>query len=128
MPEIRLNSILTPPARTAQIQTSSQKAQNTKTSFSSILSDALDSTQTVKFSKHAQTRLESRNIALNESDIEKLEGAVDAVSQKGVQDSLVLMNGLAFIVSVPDRTVVTAMPVSEASSNVFTNIDGAVIA
>ena len=128
MPEIRLNSILTPPVGTAQIQTSSQKTQNTKTSFSSILNDALNSTQTVKFSKHAQTRLESRNIALNESDIEKLEGAVDAVSQKGVQDSLVLMNGLAFIVSVPDRTVVTAMPVSEASSNVFTNIDGAVIA
>lgn len=53
---------------------------------------------------------------------------MDEASRKGVRDSLVLMNNLAFIVSVPDRTVVTAMPVDEAGANVFTNIDGAVIA
>jgi flagellar operon protein len=128
MSEIRFNSILTPPVGSSRTVSSKQAENNTKTSFSSILNDALNDAQPIKFSKHAQIRLESRNIGLEKSDIEKLEGAVDAASQKGVQDSLVLMNGLAFIVSVPDRTVVTAMPVSEASSSVFTNIDGAVIA
>lgn len=129
MPEIRFNSILTPPVQTAQAQSSTKQAQNnTDTSFSEILGDALDGTDSVKFSKHAQTRLESRNIELDEGDLKKLGGAVDAASTKGVQDSLILMNGLAFIVSVPDRMVVTAMSVGEASSGVFTNIDGAVIA
>jgi flagellar operon protein len=129
MPEIRFNSILTPPVQTAQAQSSTKQAQNnTDTSFSEFLSDALDGTDSVKFSKHARTRLESRNIELDEGDLKKLGGAVDAASTKGVQDSLILMNGLAFIVSVPDRTVVTAMSVGEAASSVFTNIDGAVIA
>lgn len=128
MPEIRFNSILTAPVQTSQEQNFSQQNQNISTSFSKILSDALTGIDSIKFSKHAQTRLESRNIELCEGDLKKLGGAFDAASEKGVQDSLIVMNGLAFIVNVPDRTVVTAMPVSEASSSVFTNIDGAVIA
>lgn len=126
---MRLNPILSPPLQPTQ--TSSQQSQISKTqsdSFQEILSGEISKNDTVKFSKHAQTRLESRNIELDADDLKKLGGAVDVASQKGVQDSLIVMNGLAFIVSVPDRTVVTAMPMDEASSNVFTNIDGAVIA
>jgi flagellar operon protein len=126
---MRLNPILSPPLQ--QTQTSSQTSQTKETqsgSFQEILSGEISNQDTVKFSKHAQTRLESRNIELGADDLKKLGGAVDVASQKGVQDSLIVMNGLAFIVSVRDRTVVTAMPMDEASSNVFTNIDGAVIA
>lgn len=131
MPEIKFNAILTPPVQVPQAQSSSQQTQSGTSSFSEALSDALtgvNSAGSVKFSKHAQTRLESRNIELDEGDLKKLGGAVDTASSKGVQDSLIVMNGLAFIVNIPDRTVVTAIPVSEASSSVFTNIDGAVIA
>jgi flagellar operon protein len=52
---------------------------------------------------------------------------VEQASKKGVCDSLVLVDSLAFIVNVPSRTVVTAMDQTETNSNVFTNIDGAVI-
>jgi flagellar operon protein len=128
LPEIGIGSIYMPTVQTAQAQIPSKKTQEASASFSEILSGALAETDSVKFSKHAQTRLESRNIELDEGDLQRLGGAVDAASEKGVQDSLIVMNGLAFIVSIPDRTVVTAMPVSEASSSVFTNIDGAVIA
>lgn len=127
VPEIRFNSILTPPVA-AQPQTVSSLSGKSSESFEDILSGAIGASDGVKFSKHAQQRLQSRSIELGEGDLKKLGGAVDAASQKGVQDSLIVMNGLAFIVSVPDRTVVTAMPMSEATSNVFTNIDGAVIA
>lgn len=127
MPDVRFNAILTPPVETLNTQNISKKTEHPSTSFSDILSEALEDADGVKFSKHAQSRLESRNIELDEDNLKKLGGAVDAAAQKGVRDSLILMNGLAFIVDVSDRTVVTAMPVDEASSNVFTNIDGAVI-
>jgi flagellar operon protein len=132
MPEIRFNPILSAgailPVQTSGINSSTKQTQKPSESFSEVFNNALTDTDGVKFSKHAQTRLESRNIELDEGDLKKLGGAVDAASEKGVQDSLIFMNGLAFIVNVPDRTVVTAMSVNEASSNVFTNIDGAVIA
>lgn len=128
MPEIRFNSILTPPVEPLKSQNIGRQAEyGPSAAFEDILSKAIDETDGVKFSKHAQVRLESRHIELDEGNLRKLGGAVDAAARKGVRDSLIVMDGLAFIVDVPDRTVVTAMPVDEASSNVFTNIDGAVI-
>lgn len=128
MPEIRFNSALTSPIQARPTQKTLSKVQENANSFTDILNSAIEDSDSVRFSKHAQTRLDSRNIELDANDLKKLSGAVSDASQKGVQDSLILMNGLAFIVNIPDRTVVTAMPIDEASSNVFTNIDGAVIA
>ena len=84
--------------------------------------------QDLKFSKHAQERLSSRNITLNETDLSSLQQAVSRAQGKGAQDSLVLLRDMAFIVSVPNRTVVTAVDASSLKDNVFTNIDSAVIA
>jgi len=81
----------------------------------------------VKFSKHASQRLESRNISLSDEQSARLENGVKQASDKGINESLVLVDSLAFIVNVPNRTVVTAMEQTETNSNVFTNIDGAVI-
>jgi flagellar operon protein len=84
--------------------------------------------QSVKFSKHAQQRLDSRNITLNEQDKTKIEQAVTMAEKKGSQDSLVLLRDMAFIVNIKNRTVVTAMDKESMSQNVFTNIDSAVVA
>lgn len=81
----------------------------------------------LKFSKHASMRLADRNISLTEDVSRRLEDGVEQASKKGVRESLVLVDSLAFIVNVPNRTVVTAMDQTETNSNVFTNIDGAVI-
>ena len=126
MADIRLNGILTPPIATGQ-SVSTQRSDKSAESFSDILNREIEGGSSLKFSRHAQTRLESRNISLDSGDLDRLSSAVDKAASKGVQDSLVLMNQMAFIVSVPDKTVVTAMPVDEAGENVFTNIDGAVI-
>jgi flagellar operon protein len=93
-------------------------------SFDEVLRGELDS---VKFSHHAQTRLESRNITLSDSDLKQLADAVDRAGQKGSQDSLVLMKNVAFIVNVKNRTVVTAVDGDNLNDNVFTNIDSAVL-
>lgn len=81
----------------------------------------------LKFSKHASARLQDRNIALTEAQNQRLEDGVTKAMEKGISDSLVLVDSLAFIVNVPNKTVVTAMDQTETDSNVFTNIDGAVI-
>jgi flagellar operon protein len=82
----------------------------------------------LRFSRHAQERIESRNLNLDQRDITLLEGAVDRAEQKGAQDSLVFLRDMAFIVSVKNRTVVTALDGENLRDNVFTKIDSAVIA
>lgn len=95
-------------------------------SFEEVLKQKQSDSQ-VKFSKHASQRLTSRNISLSEEQSRRLEDGVKQAGDKGIQESLVLVDSLAFIVNIPNKTVVTAMDQTETLSNVFTNIDGAVI-
>ncbi len=94
-------------------------------SFSSIFQQELDK---VKFSSHALKRLENRNIKLNDCELNKIQNAVQKAQSKGSKDSLVMMNNTAFIVNIPNKTVVTALPVGESNENIFTNIDSVVFA
>lgn len=82
----------------------------------------------VRFSAHAQTRLQSRKIAMDEAHMDRLQGAVQKAASKGSRDALVLMDDLAMVVSVTNRTVVTVVDKENLKQNVFTNIDSAVIA
>lgn len=81
----------------------------------------------LKFSKHAANRLVDRNISLSEDQLQRLNDATVKASEKGIKESLVLLDSLAFVVNIPNNTVVTALDKSETNLNVFTNIDGAVI-
>lgn len=81
----------------------------------------------VSFSKHALQRLESRQLNLSATDLAKLDDTVDKMAQKGARESLICMRDMAFIVSVANRTVITAMDGTSAKENIFTNIDSAAI-
>lgn len=96
-----------------------------KSSFDEIFSQELEQ---VKLSSHAMKRLESRNIKLNDVELNKIQMAVERAQSKGSKDSLVMMNDTAFIVNIPNRTIITAMDVNESKENVFTNIDSVVFA
>lgn len=82
----------------------------------------------LKFSKHAGLRLEERNISLTNEQINRLKEATKKADAKGIKESLMLMDDMAFIVNVRNNTVITAMNQEDNSENVYTNIDGAVIA
>ncbi len=82
----------------------------------------------IRFSAHAQTRLQSRHIALQPDHIARLQSAVGRAAAKGSKDALVLMDDMALVVSVKNRTVVTVVDKDNLKQNVFTNIDSAVIA
>ena len=106
-----------------------QKAQTGDTaSFQQILDQVNGSQETVKFSKHAANRLNDRNIELTQDQMDRLNQGTIQAGEKGINESLILVDQLAFIVNVPNNTVVTAMDQKEQSNQVFTNIDGAVIA
>lgn len=81
----------------------------------------------LKFSAHASQRLRDRKIALDPQTMAKVNNAVDQAEAKGIEESLVLTPDAALIVSVKNRTVITALDRASMSGNVFTNIDGAVI-
>jgi flagellar operon protein len=82
----------------------------------------------VKFSTHAQQRLQQRDITLGDDAVAKISDAVDRAQQKGSKESLVLLDDMAFVVSVKNRVVITAVDQPSMKQNVFTNIDSVVIA
>lgn len=110
----------------------SGKSENTQgASFDSVLKQKLlkseEAPAVLKFSKHAASRLADRNITLTDGQMERLSDGARKADEKGIQDSLVIVDELAFIVNIPNKTVITAMDQAETNENIFTNIDGAVI-
>ena len=93
-------------------------------SFQSLLKESLQ-TQTpsteMKISNHAQKRMEERGIELNQSDLTSIEGAVEELNQKGSKNSLIVYKDMAFITSINNRTIITAMHTDEMET--ITNID-----
>jgi flagellar operon protein len=92
------------------------------------LLDELGKSACIRFSRHAAERMSSRGISLDSGKLSKLDAAVNAAGSKGARESLVLMDELALVVSVKNRTVITAMSSDETKGNVFTSIDSTVIA
>ncbi len=86
-----------------------------------------ETAEPLKFSKHAANRLNDRNIELSDDQLDRLSAGTQKAGEKGINESLVIVDKLAFIVNVKNNTVVTAMDQTETNENVFTNIDGAVI-
>lgn len=112
------------PTRNDAAVTQKNSQKSGETSFSEILNQVQD----VRFSNHAQKRLESRQINLDAESVSRLSEAVDRVEKKGSQSSLVLMDDVAFLVNVPQRLVVTAVDAANRGEGVFTQIDSVVLA
>jgi len=125
-----------PVNRFPSIEQMTQQLNNTRTTsvtkqaggvpFSEILQKKVqEGARELKFSKHAYERLASRNIDMTDEQLVRLEEGAKKAQEKGIKESLVMVDNLAFIVSITNNTVITA--VSDDDSKVFTNIDGAVI-
>lgn len=81
----------------------------------------------LRFSAHAEQRMKDRNIRLSEAELAQLEEAVARAKAKGARESLVMMSRAAFVVSIRNQMVITAVDQESMKQNVFTNIDSAVI-
>lgn len=98
------------------------------TAFGNLLAEKLRSGSTLIFSGHAQQRIAQRGIPVDDQTVSRLTGGVQRAADKGSRSALVLVDDAAFVVSVPNKTVVTAVDREHMREQVFTNIDSAVIA
>lgn len=95
--------------------------------FQNILNKQLEQSLELKFSKHASDRLATRDIVLNDNQMERLNKGVESARSKGIRESLMVMDNISLIVNVENSTVITALSSDESKEHVFTNIDGAVL-
>ena len=96
--------------------------------FADELKRLIESETGMRLSNHVQKRLERRQIELTPDDVHRLAGAVDRAEDKGSRESLVLMDDVAWVVSIRNKTLITAVDAASRRENVFTNIDSVVIA
>lgn len=97
-------------------------------SFAAELDRSTGAGGAIQFSKHALDRVAQRGIAADPANVRRLEQGVDAAARKGSRSAVVLVDDTAYVVAVPNRTVVTAVDSAHMREHVFTNIDSAVIA
>jgi flagellar operon protein len=94
-------------------------------SFGEVLREK---TQGVQFSGHAIQRVQRRGIEVGDAELTRLKEGVDRAAGKGARESVIFVDETAFVVSVRNRTVITAVDREHMKDHVFTNIDSAVIA
>ena len=95
--------------------------------FDQLLKQQINQNKELKFSKHAMERLEKRNIQLTPQELARINQGLNIASQKGIKETLIMMDNRIFVASVNNKTVITAAVEDQLKDNVFTNIDGAVI-
>lgn len=102
-------------------------AKNVNKQSQKNFKDILNNVEEVKISHHAQQRLKERNIHIDNNQWEAIGHKMNEAKQKGVTDSLVVLDHAALLVSTKNHTVVTAMNREEATTRVFTNINGTIL-
>jgi flagellar operon protein len=127
------NAALVPPGPGAapavtRPQPATAIAPATGPSFANVLSQSTTAAAAPKFSRHALERVSRRGIDLDQSTLQRLAGGMSRAATKGSRDAVVFVDNTAFVVSVPNNTVVTAVGSEHMHEHVFTNIDSAVIA
>jgi flagellar operon protein len=124
------NPALIPPGVTAPSGTPASFGRPDSIPTGSAFADVLRTRpgQPVRFSAHALQRAERRGIDIGPATLGRLADGVDRAAGKGARASVVLVDQTAFVVSVPNRTVITAVDREHMKQQVFTNIDSAVIA
>ncbi|MER3475084.1 MAG: flagellar biosynthesis protein [Armatimonadota bacterium] len=120
MPEVRQIANVVPSTGAAPAQRPTRDDDTFRTTLQQVQGG-------IRFSAHAQARLQSRHIDLDAEALRRVESAVDKAAEKGSRESLLLMDDVALIVSVRNRTVITAIDKENLKENVFTNIDSAVL-
>ena len=126
MTVVEHNPALLPPGLAPATRPAQTSTAPSGPSFASVL--GTQQAQPVKFSAHALQRVERRGIDMSPATVARLNDGVDRAAGKGARASVVFVDATAFVVSVPNRTVITAVDRDHMKQQVFTNIDSAVIA
>ena len=99
-----------------------------KGDFAATLVQETERRQSLQISSHAQKRLESSQVKFTDADIQRIDGAVARAGEKGSNQSLIMLDDLALVVSIKNKVVITAVDEARTKEGIFTNIDSVVIA
>ncbi len=121
-----VNPALLSPVGAAPAEEARPAAPASSTAFAGVL--RTNTAQAVSFSQHALQRIQRRGIDVSPQTLHRLQDGVGRAAGKGARDSVVFVNGTAFVVSISNKTVITAVDQAHMRDFVFTNIDSAVIA
>lgn len=133
MADPKISGLQIPPPVVPAVRPQGVPVQIPPTTGTGSFRDVLRTTQStpagqpLKFSAHAQQRLQSRNIHLSQDDLAKMNAMADKAAAKGSKQSLFMMRDTAMVVSIANRTVITAVDQQSMKDNVFTNIDSAAV-
>lgn len=108
-------------------KTASRLLQGNQAGFAAQFQSVMQSNESLAISKHAKQRLEQRGININQARWEQIGEKVMEAKRMGVKESLVLLEDVALIVSTKNNTVITAMDRNEATTQIFTNINGTIL-
>jgi len=125
MNKIKLSSIQI--NKDIRSHTPPKTTSNDQSHFADIISEKIKSNSEIEFSKHALSRVISRDVDLTSHQIERLNHGAQLARSKGLNNSLILVDQIAFVVNLNQNKVITTVNDQNMKDNVFTNIDGAVI-
>lgn len=96
--------------------------------FDTMLVSKFLESNNISFSKHSEIRMQERNINLSLSQVQRLVNAVNTAKSKGINDGVIILDNYVMVMNIPKRTVITVTQKDNSKENVFTNINGAIIA
>ncbi|MBY0088783.1 flagellar protein [Brevibacillus sp. M2.1A] len=129
MNHFRVGQPYFPPKTNHVAKATAQTAPGNNTLFQQYLTEsigAVTKAEPLSFSQHAVNRLQERGITLERQQMERLESAVEKAAAKGARESLIMMDNVAYVVSIVNRKIITAVDDGSMKDNVFTNIDSAI--
>lgn len=120
-------SVVTGLGRLEQTKPKQTADLDSKDSFRTMLLERISQSSDLTFSKHAVNRVMERNVEISEGSMERLNEGVRLAQEKGLNDTLILVDATAYIVNAKNGTVITTVSNDDVKGNVFTNIDETVI-
>lgn len=123
----RMSSVVTGLGQVGQVQKQQQVPTDPANSFQNVLRQRIAQNSDLTFSKHAVNRVLERNVDISESSMARLNEGVKKAQEKGLNDTLILVDTTAYIVNAKNGTVITTVSNDDIKGNVFTNIEGTVI-
>lgn len=109
------------------IKNDSPKLKTKENQVTKQFKEVLKEKNELKFSAHAKKRMEFRKIDLNDNKLQRLKEGIDKLDKKGCKESVIMIDQVAYLVSIKNNTVVTVVDNESIKENIFTNIDSMAI-
>ncbi|MFD6438712.1 TIGR02530 family flagellar biosynthesis protein [Peribacillus sp. NPDC060186] len=104
-----------------------RQRQMVQQGFKQHFQEAISTNEKLTISKHAQMRMDQRKIVIEQQTWDKIADKANEAKKMGVTESLIIIDNAALVISTKNNKVITVVDREEASSQIFTNINGTIL-